>query len=110
MTLEGDSEISIELPDKFLRKESIMLGIGAGIESVEGLNGTEPGKRTAAAVSFGGGGDFGGGVRGALRRRCRPETPAAQAPGSRASIPSGSRSAASEPPDRGGARPAGACC
>src|SRR5688572_17105218 len=40
VNLEGDMTIVMELPGKYLRKESMILG-NAGIDIVEGLNGTE---------------------------------------------------------------------
>ena len=39
MNLEGDMTIVMELPGRYLRKESILLG-NAGIDIVEGLNGS----------------------------------------------------------------------
>jgi hypothetical protein len=52
--LEGDSEIFVELPDKFRRNESLSIGAGGpGIERTEGLNGIEFWTETS-------GGDFGG--------------------------------------------------
>jgi hypothetical protein len=52
--LEGDSEIFVELPDKFRRNESLSIGAGGpGIERTEGLNGVEFWTETS-------GGDFGG--------------------------------------------------
>ena len=40
--LEGDTEIFIELPDKFRRNESLTLGGGgSGIDRIEVLNGNE---------------------------------------------------------------------
>ena len=42
VTLEGDSELFIELPDKFRRNESLTLGPGGpGIDRVEVLNGND---------------------------------------------------------------------
>ena len=55
--LEGDTEIFLELPDKFRRNESLTLGGGTGIDRTEILNGTE----FSTEVS---GGDFGGRGRG----------------------------------------------
>ena len=57
--LEGDTEIFLELPDKFRRNESLTLGGGGGtgIDRTEILNGTE----FSTEVS---GGDFGGRGRG----------------------------------------------
>ena len=69
VNLEGDMTISVERPGKYLRKESIILG-NAGIEIVEGLNGTEAWseQKMSGGMSFddgGGGGNRGGGFRGA---------------------------------------------
>ena len=63
VNLEGDLEIAVELPNKYLRKESIILGGGGqGLDRTEGLNGTEAWEE----LKFGGGvnfdGDFGGGA------------------------------------------------
>jgi hypothetical protein len=65
VNLEGDLEIAVELPGKYLRKESIILGGGGqGLDRTEGLNGTEAWEE----LKFGGGvnfdGDFGGAPRG----------------------------------------------
>jgi hypothetical protein len=62
VNLEGDLELSVELPNKYLRKESIILGGGGqGLDRTEGLNGTDAWEE----IKFGGGvnfdGDFGGG-------------------------------------------------
>jgi hypothetical protein len=55
--LEGDTEIFLELPDKFRRNESLTLGAGgSGIDRTEILNGSE----FSSEVS----GDFGGRGRG----------------------------------------------
>ena len=62
VNLEGDLSISMEMPGKYLRKESIILG-NAAIDIVEGLNGTEGWQDQ----KFSGGGSFGnddGGNRG----------------------------------------------
>src|SRR4030095_2371345 len=40
VNLEGDLTISVEMPTKYLRKESIILG-NAAIDIVEGLNGAQ---------------------------------------------------------------------
>ena len=61
VNLEGDLELSVELPNKYLRKESIILGGGGqGLDRTEGLNGTDAWEE----IKFGGGvnfeGDFGG--------------------------------------------------
>ena len=55
--LEGDTELSFELPDKFRRNESLTLGGGSGIDRTEILNGNE----FSTQIS---GGDFGGRGRG----------------------------------------------
>ena len=73
LTLEGDTEVFLELPDKFRRNESLTLGPGGpGIDRVEVLNGNDiwdenngGGGRFGRGGGFGGGGgDFGGGGRG----------------------------------------------
>jgi hypothetical protein len=61
VNIEGDLEIALELPDKYLRKESIVLGGGGqGLDRTEGLNGAQAWEE----MKFGGGanfdGDFGG--------------------------------------------------
>jgi hypothetical protein len=71
LTLEGDTEIFFELPDKFRRNESLSLGPGGpGIDRVEVLNGNDiwdensgGGRGGFGGGGFGGGrgGDFGGG-------------------------------------------------
>lgn len=64
INLEGDLELSLELPGKYLRKESIILGGGGqGLDRTEGLNGTEVWEemKFGGGVNFGDGGDFGGG-------------------------------------------------
>ena len=80
VNLEGDMTISVERPGKYLRKESIILG-NAGIEIVEGLNGSDAWteQKFSGGMSFddGGGGDRGGGFRGA--GAATPTTPAAAA-------------------------------
>ena len=72
-TLEGDTEVFLELPDKFRRNESLSIGPGlGGIDRIEVLNGNEiwdqnsgGGGRFGRGGGFGGGGgDFGGGGRG----------------------------------------------
>ncbi len=62
MNLEGDMTIVMELPGKYLRKEAIFLG-NAGIDIVEGLNGTESWEeqKFSGNMNFG---DDGGGNRG----------------------------------------------
>ena len=75
-TLEGDSEVFLELPDKFRRNESLSIGPGlGGIDRVEVLNGNEiwdqnSGGGRFGRGGFGGGGDFGGrgGDFGGFRR------------------------------------------
>jgi hypothetical protein len=68
ITLEGDSEIFIELPDKFRRNESLTLGPGGpGIDRVEVLNGNDAWEENSGGGGrggFGRGGDFGGFARG----------------------------------------------
>jgi hypothetical protein len=69
VNLQGDMTIVMELPGKYLRKESIILG-NAGIDIVEGLNGTEAWEeqKFSGNMNFGddgGGGNRGGGFRGA---------------------------------------------
>jgi hypothetical protein len=73
LTLEGDSEVFLEVPDKFRRNESLSLGPGGpGVDRVEVLNGNEVweensggGGRIGRGGGFGGGGgDFGGGRGG----------------------------------------------
>jgi hypothetical protein len=72
LTLEGDTEVFLELPDKFRRNESLSLGPGGpGIDRVEVLNGNDVwdennggGAGRFGRGGFGGGGDFGGGARG----------------------------------------------
>jgi len=72
VNLEGDLDLSIELPGKYLRKESIILGgNGQGLDRVEGLNGTEAWEeiKFGGGVNFGDGGDGGdGGFRGGGNR------------------------------------------
>lgn len=68
VNLEGDMTIVMELPGKYLRKESIILG-NAGIDIVEGLNGNESWEeqKFSGNMNFGddgGGGNRGGGNRG----------------------------------------------
>ncbi len=66
--LEGDFELLFEIPDKYLRKESISLG-NAGIDITQILNGTEVSEvatmgQTGGAIGGFDGGDGGGGNRG----------------------------------------------
>jgi hypothetical protein len=65
-TLEGDTEVFLEVPDKFRRNESLSLGPGGpGIDRVEVLNGNEVwDENNGGGGRFGRGGDFGGGQRG----------------------------------------------
>jgi hypothetical protein len=69
LTLDGDSEVFLEPPDKFRRNESLSLGPGGpGIDRVEVLNGNEIWDENQGGGGgrggFGRGGDFGGGGRG----------------------------------------------
>jgi hypothetical protein len=67
VNIEGDLEIAVELPGKYLRKESIILGGGGqGLDRIEALNGSEAWEemKFGGGVNFGDGGDFGGGNRG----------------------------------------------
>jgi hypothetical protein len=77
INLEGDLDLSIELPGKYLRKESIILGGGGqGLDRVEGLNGTEAWEE----IKFGGGVNFGdGGDGGDFRGNRGGGQPAGQA-------------------------------
>jgi len=71
LTLEGDSEIFLEPPDKFRRSESLSIGLGGpGIDRVEILNGTDviDVNNSAGRGGFGRG-DFDGGGRGGDFRR-----------------------------------------
>jgi hypothetical protein len=65
LTLDGDSEVFFELPDKFRRNESLTLGPGGpGIDRVEVLNGNDVWDENSGGGGggrFGRGGDFGGG-------------------------------------------------
>jgi hypothetical protein len=68
VNLEGDLTIAVEMPDKYLRKESIILG-NAAIDIVEGLNGSQgwQDQKFSGISNFGddgGGGNRGGGNRG----------------------------------------------
>jgi hypothetical protein len=68
VNLEGDLTISMEMPGKYLRKESIILG-NAAIDIVEGLNGAEgwQDQKFSGNMNFGnddGGNRGGGGFRG----------------------------------------------
>jgi hypothetical protein len=72
VTLEGDSEIFLEPPDKFRRNESLGIGLGGpGIERVEILNGTEVIDENSGGGrgGFARGGDFGGGDFSGFRGR-----------------------------------------
>jgi hypothetical protein len=71
LTLDGETEVFFELPDKFRRNESLTLGPGGpGIERVEVLNGNDIWDENSGGGigrgGFGGGrgGDFGGGGGG----------------------------------------------
>jgi hypothetical protein len=61
--LEGDTEIFLELPDKFRRNESLTLGSGGGtgFERTEILNGTEFSTEVSGDFGGRGRGRFGGG-------------------------------------------------
>ena len=82
VNLEGDMTIVMELPGKYLRKEQILLG-NAGIDIVEGLNGTESWEeqKFSGGGNFnddsGGGGNRGGGFRAGSAGQQNPATPAA---------------------------------
>jgi len=89
VNLEGDLTISVERPDKYLRKESIILG-NAAIDIVEGLNGSQAWQeqKFSGNMNFGddgGGGNRGGGFRGGglpnqqQQANATPPDPAAQA-------------------------------
>jgi len=72
VTLEGDSEIFLEPPDKFRRNESLSIGLGGpGIERVEILNGNDviDENNGGGRGGFARGGDFGGGDFGGFRGR-----------------------------------------
>jgi len=66
LTLDGDTEVFLEPPDKFRRNESLTIGPGGpGIDRVEVLNGTDIwDENSGGGGRFGRGGDFGGGGRG----------------------------------------------
>ena len=70
LTLEGDTEVFLEPPDKFRRNESLSLGPGGpGIDRVEVLNGNDIwDENNGGGGRFGRGGGFGGGGRGGFRR------------------------------------------
>lgn len=84
--LEGDTEIFLELPDKFRRNESLTLGGGGtGIERKEILNGTEfstevtgdfggRGRGRFGGLPGGGGGAGGAGADGRAAGAPSPET------------------------------------
>lgn len=58
VNIDGDLEIALELPDKYLRKESVVLGGGGqGFDRTEGLNGSDAWEE----MKFGGGVNFGDG-------------------------------------------------
>ena len=89
VNLEGDLTISVERPDKYLRKEAIILG-NAAIDIVEGLNGSQAWQeqKFSGNMNFGnddGGGNRGGGNRGGgfpnqqqQQANAAPADPAAQ--------------------------------
>jgi hypothetical protein len=65
LTLEGDTEVFLEVPDKFRRNESLSLGPGGpGIDRVEVLNGNEVWEENSGGGGRFGRGDFGGGRGG----------------------------------------------
>ena len=89
VNLEGDLTISVEMPTKYLRKESIILG-NAAIDIVEGLNGAQAWQeqKFSGNMNFGnddGGGNRGGGNRGGgfpnqqQQANAAPTDPAAKA-------------------------------
>jgi hypothetical protein len=84
VNLEGDMTIVLEMPGKYLRKESILLG-NAGIEIVEGLNGPESWteQKFSGGMNFDDGG--GGGNRGG------------RGPGAAAANPAAAAAAANDP-------------
>jgi hypothetical protein len=63
VNLEGDLTISVERPDKYLRKEAIILG-NAAIDIVEGLNGAQAWQEQKFSGNMNFGDDGGGGNRG----------------------------------------------
>jgi hypothetical protein len=65
ITLEGDTEVFLELPDKFRRNESLSLGPGGpGIDRVEVLNGSDVWEENSGGGGRFGRGGFGGGGGG----------------------------------------------
>ena len=62
--LEGDTEIFLELPDKFRRNESLVFGGANAVERKEILNGTEFTTETSGDFGGRGRGRFGGGSPG----------------------------------------------
>ena len=63
--LEGDTEIFLELPDKFRRNESLTLGgAGSGIDRTDILNGNEFSTQVSGDFGGRGRGRFGGGFPG----------------------------------------------
>lgn len=62
VNLEGDLTISVERPDKYLRKEYIILG-NAAMDIVEGLNGTQAWQEQKFSGNMNFGNDDGGGNR-----------------------------------------------
>ena len=78
--LEGDTEIFLELPDKFRRNESLTLGGGGGgaaLDRTEILNGTEFSTEVSGNFGGRGRGRFGGGGAGGADGRGTP-SPEAQ--------------------------------
>ena len=89
VNLEGDLTISVEMPARYLRKESIILG-NAAIDIVEGLDGSQAWQeqKFSGNMNFGnddGGGNRGGGNRGGgfpnqqQQANAAPTDPAAKA-------------------------------
>jgi hypothetical protein len=71
--LEGDTEIFLELPDKFRRNESLALGGGGGaLDRTEILNGAEFSTEVSGDFGGRGRGRFGGGGAGAADGRGAP--------------------------------------
>jgi hypothetical protein len=71
--LEGDTEIFLELPDKFRRNESLTLGGGGGaLDRTEILNGAEFSTEVSGDFGGRGRGRFGGGGAGAADGRGAP--------------------------------------
>jgi len=72
VNLEGDLTISVERPDKYLRKEAIILG-NAAIDIVEGLNGSQAWQEQKFSGNMNFGNDDGGGNRGGGNRGNQPQ-------------------------------------